>query len=279
MNSKINEQIMENHNQAEAFISIFFAGLDVVTYLLIITLFGCEFKSIDSPRQKFSIFLILDAVIRIIKIYIDVYINTFIQEIVFSLVASIQFYLSISILNQIFTDKNNDHYLNDELHIKNKFLFSFIFFFLVFSLKGLISSYSFLSMIQYLCIIISISIFYKYISNKISLFVSNIERKNAQFKEREIIIYFPFFIFLSFIIYYALQLLGLLINNKLYESYMMMICIIFKEVGKYLVISLLITIFYSFNKYVKEPNPSLSIKPVANNKVTVYKDEESQEIN
>ena len=279
MNSKINEQIMENHNQAEAFISIFFACLDVVTYLLIITLFGCEFKSIDSPRQKFSIFLILDAVIRIIKIYIDVYINTFIQEIVFSLVASIQFYLSISILNQIFTDKNNDHYLNDELHIKNKFLFSFIFFFLVFSLKGLISSYSFLSMIQYLCIIISISIFYKYISNKISLFVSNIERKNTQFKEREIIIYFPFFIFLSFIIYYALQLLELLINNKLYESYMMMICIIFKEVGKYLVITLLITIFYSFNKYVKEPNPSLSIKPVANNKVTVYKDEESQEIN
>ena len=279
MNSKINEQIMENHNQAEAFISIFFAGLDVVTYLLIITLFGCEFKSIDSPRQKFSIFLLLDAVIRIIKIYTDVYINTFIQEIVFSLVASIQFYLSISILNQIFTDKNNDHYLDNELHIKNKFLFSFIYFFLVFSLKGLLTNYSFLSMIQYICILISISIFYKYISNKISLFISNIERKNPQFKEREIIINFPFFIFLSFIIYYALQLFGLLINNKLYESYMIMICIIFKEVGKFMDIILLISIFYSFNKYIKEQNPSLSIKPVINNKVTVYKDEESQEIN
>ena len=279
MNSKINEEIMENHNQAEAFISIFFAGLDIVIYLLIITLFGCEFRSIDSPKQKFSIFLLLDAFIRIIKIYIDVYINTFIQEIVFSLVASIQFYLSISILNQIFTDKNNDHYLNDELHIKNKFLFSFIFFFLVFSLKGLLTNYSFLSMIQYICILISISIFYKYISNKISLFMSNIERKNPQFKEREIIIYLPFFIFLSFIIYYALQLLGLLINNKLFESYLIMICIIFKEIGKYMDIILLISIFYSFNKYIKEQNPSLSIKPVINNKVTVYKDEESQEIN
>ena len=279
MNSKINEEIMENHNQAEAFISIFFAGLDIVIYLLIITLFGCEFRSIDSPKQKFSIFLLLDAVIRIIKIYTDVYINTFIQEIVFSLVASIQFYLSISILNQIFSDKNNDHYLDNELHIKNKFLFSFIFFFLVFSLKGLLTNYSFLSMIQYICILISISIFYKYISNKISLFMSNIERKNPQFKEREIIIYLPFFIFLSFIIYYALQLLGLLINNKLFESYLIMICIIFKEIGKYMDIILLISIFYSFNKYIKEQNSSLSIKPVINNKVTVYKDEESQEIN
>ena len=44
-------------------------------------------------------------------------------------------------------------------------------------------------------------------------------------------------------------------------------------------IILLISIFYSFNKYIKEQNPSLSIKPVINNKVTVYKDEESQEIN
>ena len=279
MNSKINEEIMENHNQAEAFISIFFAGLDIVIYLLIITLFGCEFRSIDSSKQKFSIFLLLDAVIRIIKIYTDVYINNFIQEIVFSLVASIQFYLSISILNQIFSDKNNDHYLDNELHIKNKFFFSFIFFFLVFSLKGLLTNYSFLSMIQYICILISISIFYKYISNKISLFMSNIERKNPQFKEREIIIYLPFFIFLSFIIYYALQLLGLLINNKLFESYLIMICIIFKEIGKYMDIILLISIFYSFNKYIKEQNSSLSIKPVINNKVTVYKDEESQEIN
>ena len=268
-----------NHNQAEAFISIFFAGLDIVIYLLIITLFGCEFRSIDSSKQKFSIFLLLDAVIRIIKIYTDVYINNFIQEIVFSLVASIQFYLSISILNQIFSDKNNDHYLDNELHIKNKFFFSFIFFFLVFSLKGLLTNYSFLSMIQYICILISISIFYKYISNKISLFISNIERKNPQFKEREIIIYLPFFIFLSFIIYYALQLLGLLINNKLFESYLIMICIIFKEIGKYMDIILLISIFYSFNKYIKEQNSSLSIKPVINNKVTVYKDEESQEIN
>ena len=109
--------------------------------------------------------------------------------------------------------------------------------------------------------------------------MSNIERKNPQFKEREIIIYLPFFIFLSFIIYYFLQLLGLLINNKLFESYLIMICIIFKEIGKYMDIILLISIFYSFNKYIKEQNSSLSIKPVINNKVTVYKDEESQEIN
>ena len=279
MSSKTTEQIIQNHNQAEAFISLFFAGLDSVTYLLIITLFGCEFKSFNSPRQKLSIYLLLDAIIRIINMYFDTYINNFVQEIVSSLVVSIQFYLSVSMLEQIFTDKNNDHNLDTEFHIKNKFLFSFIFFFLVFSFKGIMESYSFLSMVQYLCILISIFVFYQYISNKIFLFLSIIEKKTNQFKEKNVINILPFFIFLYFIIYYILQLLGLLVNNKLYERYLTLICTIFKEGGKFLVILLLIMIFYIFNKYVIGANPSFNNIPVGNNKVTVYKDEESQEIN
>ena len=274
----IDEEIMQNHNQAEAFISLFFAGLDVITYIVILTLFGFEFKSLDTPKQKLTIFLLLDGILRIINMYTDSYMQSFVREMVFSLIVTIQFYLSISILEQIFTDRSNESFLINELRIQNKYLFSFIFFCLVFSFKGFMTS-NYLSLLQYIFILISISVFYKYIANKIDLFLTYISKKNNQFQGKNFINNLPFFVFLYFTIFYILQLCGLMINNKLYESYMMMICIIFKEVGKYLVITLLITIFYSFNKYVKEPNPSLSIKPVANNKVTVYKDEESQEIN
>jgi hypothetical protein len=274
----IDEEIMQNHNQAEAFISLFFAGLDVITYIVILTLFGFEFKSLDTPKQKLTIFLLLDGILRIINMYTDSYMQSFVREMVFSLIVTIQFYLSISILEQIFTDRSNESFLINELRIQNKYLFSFIFFCLVFSFKGFMTS-NYLSLLQYIFILISISVFYKYIANKIDLFLTYILKKNNQFQGKNFINNLPFFLFLYFTIFYILQLCGLMINNKLYESYMMMICIIFKEVGKYLVITLLITIFYSFNKYVKEPNPSLSIKPVANNKVTVYKDEESQEIN
>ena len=107
----------------------------------------------------------------------------------------------------------------------------------------------------------------------------SIEKKTNQFKEKNVINILPFFIFLYFIIYYILQLLGLLVNNKLYERYLTLICTIFKEGGKFLVILLLIMIFYIFNKYVIGANPSFNNIPVGNNKVTVYKDEESQEIN
>lgn len=278
MNSIIIEEIKQNHNQAEAFISLFFAGLDAVTYIVILTLFGCELKSLDSPKQKISIILLLDGILRIISMYSDAYTKSFTQEMVFTLIVSIQFYLSISMLEQIFTDKSNDSYLENELHIRNKFLFSSIFFCLVFSFKGIMESYTLISLIQYIFILISLSVFYKYIANKIELFLTNISRKNNQFHGKNFINNLPFFVFLYFIIYYILQLCALLIDNKLYESYMIMICTIFKEVGKYLVILLLISIYHSFTKYVQDID-LYNNNPIQNNPVKVYKDEEDEDIN
>ena len=274
----IDEEIMQNHNQAEAFISLFFAGLDVITYIVILTLFGFEFKSLDTPKQKLTIFLLLDGILRIINMYTDSYMQSFVREMVFSLIVTIQFYLSISILEQIFTDRSNESFLINELRIQNKYLFSFIFFCLVFSFKGFMTS-NYLSLLQYIFILISISVFYKYIANKIDLFLTYILKKNNQFQGKNFINNLPFFLFLYFTIFYILQLCGLMINNKLYESYMTMICTIFKEVGKYLNILLLIAILYSFNKYVKENEFSYNNKPIPNtHKVTVYKDDEDEDI-
>ena len=279
MNSEVYEEIMQNHNQAEAFISLFFAGLDVITYIVILTLFGFEFKSLDSPKQRLTIFLLLDGILRIINMYTDSYMQSFVREMVLSLIVTLQFYLSISMLEQIFTDKSNESFLVNELQIKNKYLFSFIFFCLVFSLKGLMTS-NFLSSIQYICILILISVFYKYIANKIDLFLTNISKKNNQFQGRNFINNLPFFVFLYFTIFYILQLCGLMIDNKLYESYMTMICTIFKEVGKYLNILLLIAIYHSFNKYIKQNEFVYETKPIQkDNKVQVYKDDEVEEIN
>ena len=182
----IDEEIMQNHNQAEAFISLFFAGLDVITYIVILTLFGFEFKSLDTPKQKLTIFLLLDGILRIINMYTDSYMQSFVREMVFSLIVTIQFYLSISILEQIFTDRSNESILINELRIQNKYLFSFIFFCLVFSFKGFMTS-NYLSLLQYIFILISISVFYKYIANKIDLFLTYISKKNNQFQGKNFI--------------------------------------------------------------------------------------------
>lgn len=278
MESLIDEEIMDNHNKADAFISLFFLGLDAIAYIVSFTIFSCDFKSLDSPKQKIYLFILLDGLSRLICIYTDAYRKTFVQETTFTLISSIQFHLSISMLEQIFTDQRNDSYMANELQIRNKNLFSFLFFCLVFSFKGILPSHGLLSSIQFICIFISISIFYKYMNNKIELYLTNVQKNNSQFTGRNFINNLPFFIFIYLGINYILQLFQLMLDNKLYESYMTMICIIFKEVGKYLVVLLMIMIFNTFNKYVKTNEhtyTSQPIKPEEKKKaVQVYKDED-----
>ena len=278
MESLIDEEIMDNHNKADAFISLFFLGLDAIAYIVSFTIFSCDFKSLDSPNQKIYLFLLLDGLSRLICIFTDAYRKTFVQETTFTLISSMQFHLSISMLEQIFTDQNNDSYMANELQIRNKNLFSFLFFCLVFSFKGILPSHGLLSSIQFICIFISISIFYKYMNNKIELYLTNVQKNNSQFTGRNFINNLPFFIFIYLGINYILQLFQLMLDNKLYESYMTMICIIFKEVGKYLVVLLMIMIFNTFNKYVKTNEHSYTsqpIKPEEKKKVVqVYKDED-----
>ena len=67
-------------------------------------------------------------------------------------------------------------------------------------------------------------------------------------------------------------------GKELFESYMVMVCTVFREVGKYLVILLLIAVYHSFNKYIKEYDFGFSAerskKSSDKNKVQIYKDEE-----
>ena len=277
MESVIDEEIIDNHNKAGAFISLFFLGLDAITYIITFTLFSCELKNFYAPKQKIYLFIILDGLLRLINIYVDAFRKSFIQETTFTLISTIQFYLALSLLDQIFTDQRNDSYMASELQIRNINLFSFLFFCLVFSFKGILVSFGLISSIQYICIFITLSIFYKYINNKIDIYLTNIQKNNNQFTNKNFIINLPFFIYIYLVINYILRLFGLVSENKLYESYMSMICTIFKEVGKYLVILLMISLYNTFNKYVRinehtyNPQPT---KPVEKQKVQVYKDED-----
>ena len=277
MESVIDEEIIDNHNKAGAFISLFFLGLDALIYIITFTLFSCELKNLSAPKQKIYLFIILDGLLRLINIYVDAFRKSFIQETTFTLISTIQFYLALSLLDQIFTDQRNDSYMASELQIRNINLFSFLFFCLVFSFKGILVSFGLISSIQYICIFITLSIFYKYINNKIDIYLTNIQKNNNQFTNKNFIINLPFFIYIYLVINYILRLFGLVSENKLYESYMSMICTIFKEVGKYLVILLMISLYNTFNKYVRinehtyNPQPT---KPVEKQKVQVYKDED-----
>ena len=279
MDPVIEEEIIKKHNEADAFISLFFAGLDAVCYIIILTLFGFDFKGISSPKQKLSLLIVLDAVLRIINMYTDEFSKYFIKELFFTLFSTIQFNMILSILNQVFSNRGNEAYDSD-LEIKNTLPLSIIFFVLCFSFKGIIFSYKYISLIQFFCIIIGIYILNRIIGGKLEMYLSNISKKDSSFTGENFINNMPFFISIYLIIDYCFEIISLMIENKLYASYMIMACKTFKEVGKYLVFLLVITVYLTFNKYLLEEdvgysgNSEIRGHETEKSRVNIYKDED-----
>lgn len=273
MEDFIEEEIKKKHNEADAFISLFFAFLDSLYYISIIYIFGYEFKSYSYPKEKLTLLIILDAVLRIIHIFTDDFSKRWLKEFFFSFLTTGQFYIVFDCLDQIISKKN------ENLEIKNKGILSGIFFFLVFDFKGLFPYYKIITTLQYILVIFSITLFSKHIIEKLNQFMANFNGK-LNFSGRFIYV-FPQFITIYFIINSCGELAGLFVDNLLYNSYMEMICQIFKEGGKYLVFLLLIMIFDSSNKYLNEDESKYKGTPKSEkpkkNKVSVYKDEDEME--
>ena len=270
MEDFIEEEIRKNHNEADAFISLFFAFLDSLYYITIIFIFGYEFKSFNYPKEKLSLLIIIDAVLRIIHIFTDDYSKRWFKEFFLSFLATGQFYIVFDCLDQIISKKN------ENLEIKNKGILSCIFFFLIFDFKGLFPLYKIIMTLQYILVIFSITLFSKHIIEKLNQFMSNFDGK-LNYSGR-FINAFPQFITIYFTINSCIELVGLLVNNLLYNSYLEMLCQIFKEGGKYLVFLLLIMIFDSSNKYLNNNENEYKGTPKSEkpkkNKVSVYKDED-----
>ena len=78
-----------------------------------------------------------------------------------------------------------------------------------------------------------------------------------------------------------MEIIGILISNSLYAVYIDMICMVFKESVKYLVIIMLIIIYYYFNKYSSYKDLDSKNQPKneisESTKVNIYKDEEEAE--
>ena len=249
MDQDIEEEIIRKHDQADAFISLFFAGIDTIFYVTILILFGWEFKKDFSPKQQISLLIMFDAVLRIINLYATSFKYSFLREIFTTCLATFQFYLIVNLLNLILTDKNNPNY-SENSGIRNLNIYISIFFFSTF----VFNFSEVLCFIQYLCTIGAIILFEHYIEKETTLFLSGIEKKNPDFIYSNFLQTLPLFVSVYYILDYILKIIRLLVGNPLYCSYIEMAYDVFKEVGKYLVFIFLICIYYLFNKYINNEN-------------------------
>ena len=259
MSERIIKEIIKKHDAADIFISLFFASLDLVLFLTILFLFGCYFDNIYSKKNILSLLIIIDGIFRIINLYFNSFIYSLSREIVYSCIASSQFFLILFFLNKIFSDKNFDNSLGT-IEINFPILSSIFFYLFAITLKGL----KLISLVQYGLAIITILLYSYYIGKKIELFLAKMDKISPLYEGRNVVYNFPLFISIYFIIFYFLKILGLFVEDKLCCSYMEMTCDIFKEVGKYLAFTFVISIYYLFSKYIKEEIFDFSTESIQN---------------
>ena len=247
MDSDIEEEIIQKHNQADAFISFFFAAVDIIVFIIILIQFGCTFKKTCSLIQKLYGLIMLDGVIRIINLKISSFVYSFPKEILMSIFATIQFYLIINILFAIFEDKRNQNSSAGYMGIiEDKILLLCCFFFgsIVFIFSKMFS------LIQYVSCLFALFGFGYIMNKKTNLFLEGVSQKNKNFNAKYFIQNLLLFTGFYFFIHYVLKILSLFIENPLYCSYIQMTYDVFKEIGKYLAFIFVSIILYLFNKYI-----------------------------
>ena len=244
----VKNEIISSYSEINDYISLFFIGIDAIIILIILCIFRSECKISYSPIKKLFLLIILDTQMRLIKMFTDIYAKSFLKELIFTSLGTIQFAIIINFLNEVFTDRRNQDF--SDLKIDNLKLFIGLFFFLTFSFKGILSIYKIISGFQNIIFIKFIYILYKYIGDKIQDFLNIIYRINANFSGQNFVKNLPFIISSFLITNCFFQIIVILLRNNLYKNYLKIICLLFKEVGKNLVIVLLIIIYYlKKNKY------------------------------
>jgi hypothetical protein len=270
MNNLLLDEIKKNHNVAQQYICLFLVIYDSITLIAIIIFFGFEKRNIESLQHKLFAILFLDIIKEGLNIFTDAYIIYLLQETVFTLLSAFQFYFYIQIFEKIFSE---DLY---------RYLYSFIYFLIIFDLRAAFPDHKLFCQIQYILAIFLIYFLYKRMSTKLDTFVNNILKINIYYQGKIFVYNLPFFIFVYLIIFYVFKLIELLIESELYKSYLIMICLVFKEVSKYLIIAHLIVILYAYNKYIENSGEAYIIEQNknANNKIknNEFKDEEKIDI-
>ena len=272
-------------HQNEVSIFLFFFIIDSIIYGLLVCFFGI----IKILNLNLILYFIIgiDIILRssyiILSLYFDLVI---IKEILVSLFTTFQIFGIFYFFEQLFSFKSVNISAKN-LKIKNRYLAFFIIYSFIFIYKTHYSSYlKFIYGLSFLINIVILYLLYKYISKRIIIYFSQIKnnikekKKCSCFHMTETFIISPFRLCLIFyILYYYLMFLSLFIDHKMFLHIIIPLCIIPKEIGKYLCFIVLIAMYYSFEQYLLKDIEAIANEYNIINKNVMKNEEENYKKN
>ena len=257
----IEQQIDQKHKDAFIIVQYFFSGFNILSILFLLFLSKFNFKN----YIKLLCLMILDIILRFLKLTKYSVDKSLKLQILFSFISSIEFFLIISIINKVF--KNANVYKKDRSKkCQRMILLTIIYGFIIFPYNKFILKYEKYLFISNIIInLVFINLLNSYLKVKLKVFFKKIKEK----EERNRFIFtildlLPNLISISFSLYYFGKFLYFYIENKLYISYLGAILITIKEIGKYLIYLFLGCLLYLFEK------DNSGFKKVKNEKYNLY---------
>lgn len=236
------ETIEENHRSAFRIIQYFFSSMD----LLLIALMLYMVKLYIFPIMQLLILMIIDILIRIIKVYTYSYQNSFSKKFFLTIFTLSQFLLIISFFNKALLNSDNNYIIQSEIGLSEYVFFAIAFFFIVFPFeKFYFSESSAFYILKCILLFICLFIFYRYIKNKYKDYLESIQDRTRQ----NLVLYsilsnMPGLAFYSFCLKIFLYLIKSAFRNKLFLSYLDMAEITLNEAAKYSIYLILGSFLY-----------------------------------
>ena len=236
------EMIEENHRIAFRIIQYFFSFADLLIIGLMLFMTSFNIFLI----MKLLILMVVDILIRIIKIYAYSYQNSFSKEFFLTIFTLSQFLLIISFFNKALLNSENNYLIQREISFSEYVLFSVVFFFIVFPFEKLyFNESSTFYLLKCIILLICLFIFYRYIMNKYKDYLDSIQDKTQQ----NIVLFsimssMPGLAFYSLCAKIFLYLIESGFRNKLFLSYLNMAQITLNEAAKYSIFLVLGSLLY-----------------------------------
>ena len=236
------ESIEEKQRFAFRIIQYFFSFADLL--IIVIMLFMVKFYIF--PIIKLLFLMIIDILIRIIKLYAYSYRNSFSKEFFLTLFTLCQFLLIISFFNKALLYSENNYLIHGQIVWFEYLLFSVGFFFIVFPFeKFYFNESSIFYILKCIVLFICLFYFYRYIMNKYKEYLNSVRDRTQQ----NIVLFsimsnMPGIAFYSLCAKIFLYLIESGFRNRLFLSYLDIAQITLNEAAKFSIFLILGSFLY-----------------------------------
>ena len=247
MNPELTEEDRQSFDKANIILSYIFSIFNLFIIIFSLFIISSKTKNIRFLKLKLFGIIFIDSISLILYTIINNE-ETFIHELLFSALYSIEFYFCISFLYQIFNNTEMSR-LSKGVELISPFQIFIFFILIIFSYYKFSFLYrEIVKCIQYIIILSSLLLLYKYFNNTINIISSHL--RSNDFKSRKIYYYLKILNNISIILlfcYNVVKMVIIFIHNQYYK--------IFLEVGlntinqglKYFIFILFEVIIYTMN--------------------------------